>query len=56
MIQIQTHPLIIDMFGFGLFLKYADIFGLLMVQPSAKMEEPSTSTPVVDESDNENAD
>ena len=36
--------------------QYADISGLLMVQPSAKTEEPSTSTPIVDESDDENAD
>ena len=36
--------------------QYADISGLLMVQPSTKTEEPSTSTPVVDESDDENAD
>ena len=27
-----------------------------MVQPSAKSEEPSTSTPIVDESDDENQD
>ncbi|KAH9680235.1 hypothetical protein KPL71_026478 [Citrus sinensis] len=36
--------------------QYANISGLLMVQPSAKTEEPSTSTPVVDESDDENPD
>ncbi|KAH9744206.1 hypothetical protein KPL70_003592 [Citrus sinensis] len=36
--------------------QYAYIFGLLMVQQSTKTEEPSTSTPVVDESDDENAD
>ena len=36
--------------------QYADISGLLMVQPSTKTEEPSTSTPIVDESDDENQD
>ena len=36
--------------------QYADISGLLMVQPSTKTEEPSTPTPVVDESDDENGD
>ena len=33
--------------------QYADISGLLMVQPSTKTDEPSTSAPIV-ESDNEN--
>ena len=36
--------------------QYADISGLLMVQPSTKTEERSTSTPVVDESDHKNRD
>lgn len=36
--------------------QYTDISGLLIVQPSAKTEEPNTSTPIVDESDDENAD
>ena len=36
--------------------QYANIFGLFMVQPSVKTEEPSTSTPVVEESDDENQD
>ena len=33
--------------------QYADISGLLMVQPSTKTEEPSTSTPIVDESNDD---